>query len=110
MVLPVPDPTKSYWIEAADSSLRNFRSSESLPEETDVAIIGSGYAGASTAYWIHKGTENTGRQPKVTVLEARDVCGSATGRNGKRTFKMTERVFNNVKEVNVTRGLVLILL
>ncbi|XP_014550225.1 hypothetical protein COCVIDRAFT_43181 [Bipolaris victoriae FI3] len=82
MVLPVSDPTKSYWIEAAESPLRSFRSSEVLPEETDIAIIGSGYAGASTAYWIHKGTENAERQPKVTVLEARDICGSATGRNG----------------------------
>lgn len=54
MVLPSNNPTKSYWIEAAESPLRNFRSSEQLPEETDVAIIGSGYAGVSTAYWIHK--------------------------------------------------------
>lgn len=54
MVLPIENPTKSYWIEAAESPLRNFRSSDKLPEETDVAIIGSGYAGASTAYWIHK--------------------------------------------------------
>lgn len=54
MVLPKINPTKSYWIEAAESPLRNFRSSEQLPEETDVVIIGSGYAGAATAYWIHK--------------------------------------------------------
>ena len=54
MVLPASNPTKSYWIEAAESPLRNFRSSDDLPKETDVVIIGSGYAGASTAYWIHK--------------------------------------------------------
>jgi hypothetical protein len=54
MVLPTANPTKSFWIEAAESPLRNFRSSEKLPEETDVAIIGSGCAGAATAYWIHK--------------------------------------------------------
>jgi ribulose 1,5-bisphosphate synthetase/thiazole synthase len=54
MVLPVGNPTKSYWIEAAESELRNFRSSVELPTETDVVIIGSGYTGASTAYWIHK--------------------------------------------------------
>ena len=54
MVLPKINPTKSYWIEAAESPLRNFRSSEALPKETDIAIIGCGYAGASTAYWIHK--------------------------------------------------------
>jgi hypothetical protein len=61
MVLPVANPTKSYWIEAAESPLRNFRSSELLPEETDVVIIGSGYAGAATAYWIHKVREHNGQ-------------------------------------------------
>jgi hypothetical protein len=54
MVLPIENPSKSYWIEAAESPLRNFRSSDSLPEQTDVVIIGSGYAGAATSYWIHK--------------------------------------------------------
>ncbi|KAF2252731.1 nucleotide-binding domain-containing protein, partial [Trematosphaeria pertusa] len=82
MVLPVANPTKSYWIEAANSSLRNHRSSDGLPAETDVAIIGSGYAGAATAYWMHRYTEKAPTQPHVTILEARDVCGSATGRNG----------------------------
>ncbi|CAE7021657.1 hypothetical protein CFE70_003035 [Pyrenophora teres f. teres 0-1] len=82
MVLPKINPTKSYWIEAAESPLRHFRSSEKLPVETDIAIIGCGYAGASTAYWIHKYTENSPKQPKVTLLEARELCGAATGRNG----------------------------
>lgn len=54
MVLPVVNPTKSYWIEAAESELRDFRSSDDLPQETDVAIIGSGYSGATAAYWINK--------------------------------------------------------
>lgn len=54
MVLPNTNATKSYWIEAAESPLRDYRSSDQLPAETDVVIIGSGMAGASTAYWIHK--------------------------------------------------------
>ncbi|KAF2630550.1 DAO-domain-containing protein [Macroventuria anomochaeta] len=82
MVFPTANPTKCYWIENAESPLRNFRSSDELPAETDVAIIGSGYAGASTAYWIHKYTEKASKQPQVTLLEARDICGGATGRNG----------------------------
>lgn len=45
-------------------------------------IVGSGYAGASAAYWIHKSTEHQASQPQVVLLEARDICGSATGRNG----------------------------
>ena len=30
-------------------------------------------------------TEKTSRQPEVTILEARDICGSATGRNGMKS-------------------------
>jgi ribulose 1,5-bisphosphate synthetase/thiazole synthase len=54
MVLPASEPTKSYWIEAADSPLRDFQSSDELPLKTDIVIVGSGYAGASAAYWISK--------------------------------------------------------
>ena len=54
MVLPASNPTKSYWIEAAESPLRHYRSTETLPESVDVVIVGAGYAGAATAYWIHK--------------------------------------------------------
>lgn len=54
MVLPLEHPTKSYWIEAAKSDLRNYRSTPELPEEVDVVIIGSGYTGATTAYWLDK--------------------------------------------------------
>jgi NADPH-dependent 2,4-dienoyl-CoA reductase/sulfur reductase-like enzyme len=55
MVLPITNPTKSFWIEAGESKLgKNFRSTAELPKEVDVVIIGSGYTGASMAYWLHK--------------------------------------------------------
>ncbi|KAJ5537465.1 hypothetical protein N7494_006944 [Penicillium frequentans] len=54
MVLPINNPTKSFWIEEANSTLRDFRSTKDLPKETDVTIIGSGYTGAATAYWLNK--------------------------------------------------------
>ncbi|KAJ6034081.1 FAD dependent oxidoreductase [Penicillium canescens] len=57
MVLPISNPTKSFWIEEASSALRDFRSTKDLPKETDVIIIGSGYAGATTAYWLNKARE-----------------------------------------------------
>ncbi|KAF4816196.1 hypothetical protein CGCSCA5_v006598 [Colletotrichum siamense] len=82
MVLPISNPTKSYWIEGAESPLRDFRSTEELPKEVDVVIVGSGYAGATTAYWLQKFTENAPQKPKMLMLEARDICGSSTGRNG----------------------------
>jgi ribulose 1,5-bisphosphate synthetase/thiazole synthase len=111
MVLPVPNPTKCFWIEAAESPLRDFRSTPDLPAETDIVIVGSGYAGATAAYWVDKVgnfqcvvkpaallfgsgltqkfcqyTETSAGQPQVTILEARDICGGATGRNGMFSF------------------------
>ncbi|KAF7557929.1 hypothetical protein G7Z17_g324 [Cylindrodendrum hubeiense] len=82
MPLPIENPTKSYWIEGAESPLRDFRSTNDLPSEVDIAIIGSGYAGATTAYWLQKHTQNGADKPKMLMLEARDICGSSTGRNG----------------------------
>ena len=63
MVLPTSNPTKSYWIEAAKSPLRDYRSTEDLPAEVDVVVVGAGYSGAATAYWIHKvcGSRTTSR-------------------------------------------------
>ena len=60
MVLPASEPTKSYWIEEANSPLRDFRSSDELPKTTDIVIVGSGYAGATAAYWISKVSALTG--------------------------------------------------
>jgi ribulose 1,5-bisphosphate synthetase/thiazole synthase len=54
MVLPKTNPTKSFWIEAAESELRTHRSTPELPKEVDVVIVGSGYTGASAAYWLHR--------------------------------------------------------
>ncbi|QDS73164.1 hypothetical protein FKW77_002137 [Venturia effusa] len=81
-MLPNADRTKSYWIEAAESDLRDFRSTESLPLQTDIVIVGGGYSGATAAYWLHKYTSQHGTTPSMLLLEARDTCGSATGRNG----------------------------
>ncbi|TYJ54196.1 hypothetical protein B9479_005122 [Cryptococcus floricola] len=89
MVLPITNPTSSFWIEGADSALRNHRSTPELPEKADIVIIGSGYSGISTAYWIQKACPEfdafakPGHVPSIAILEARDVCGGATGRNGK---------------------------
>jgi hypothetical protein len=54
MVLPITNPTKSFWIEAAESPLKEHRTTPDLPTEADVVIIGSGYTGASAAYWLNK--------------------------------------------------------
>ena len=76
--LPHPYPTASYWQDPPDH-LSDYRSSDSLPlQEFDHIIVGSGISGTCIAYNI------LCQQPdaKVLMLEARQACSGATGRNG----------------------------
>ncbi|GJJ07010.1 hypothetical protein Clacol_001208 [Clathrus columnatus] len=76
---PHPNPSISFWLQGTRSSpLLGFRS-KNFPESADVVIIGSGLSGASTAYFLLEG-ENAPQN--IVMLEARDVCSGATGRNG----------------------------
>lgn len=47
----------------------------SPPEEIDVAVVGGGFVGLSTAYWLAR----SGREP--VVLEAEHIANKASGRN-----------------------------
>jgi glycine/D-amino acid oxidase-like deaminating enzyme len=79
--LPVPSSTTSYW-RGHPLPLDNYRSAPTLPENVDIAIIGGGMAGACTAYHILK---NNPHPPNIVILEAREACSGATGRNGGHT-------------------------
>ncbi|KAE8139616.1 FAD dependent oxidoreductase-domain-containing protein [Aspergillus pseudotamarii] len=79
---PVPDPTVSFWqTDPKYPELVNARSEE-LPQSADVVIIGSGISGASVAYTILTECQALGIEKRVVILEARQVCSGATGRNG----------------------------
>ncbi|KAI1628937.1 FAD dependent oxidoreductase [Exophiala viscosa] len=78
MSRPHPSPMTSYWL-SYPSELSKHRTTETLPQEVDVAIIGSGYVGAATAHSLLEDEED---RPSVLILEARDACSGATGRNG----------------------------
>ncbi|KAF9013800.1 FAD dependent oxidoreductase [Hymenopellis radicata] len=76
--LPVSNPTKSFWIDSPGANpLAKEGSLGDLITEADVCIIGSGITGISAAYHLSR---KAGL--KVAVLEARDFCSGATGRNG----------------------------
>ena len=76
--LPVPNPTSSFWqSKPPHPSLVDTRSPV-LPQEVDVAIIGSGITGAAVA----RSLLDLSTPDKVVVLEARQLCSGATGRNG----------------------------
>ncbi|OKL63284.1 hypothetical protein UA08_01860 [Talaromyces atroroseus] len=79
--IPVENPTLPFWLTDR-SPLDQIRSTPELPQESDIVIIGAGYAGVSLAY--HLLTSEAAKSsppPSITILEARTVCSGATGRN-----------------------------
>lgn len=78
-MLPVDGATVPYW-RTEPHALDEHRTTEELPKDCDIAIIGAGMTGIATAYHISKQAgDNT---PSVVILEARQLCSGATGRNG----------------------------
>ncbi|CAF3967580.1 unnamed protein product [Adineta steineri] len=55
-------------------NLSNYRSTVDLPSESDIAIIGSGYAASSCAYYLYKNADLTKNPLKITMIEARETC------------------------------------
>ncbi|KAL8798846.1 MAG: hypothetical protein Q9182_006349 [Xanthomendoza sp. 2 TL-2023] len=86
--LPRSNPTISYW-QDPPHRLSVHRSSSDLPESVSTIIIGSGITGACIAYNV-LGRPNP---PSVLMLEAREVCSGATGRNGGHTKAASYRAF-----------------
>jgi hypothetical protein len=81
--LPLPNPTKSSW-QIPPDPLHNYRSTELLPTGIlDVVIIGSGFSGTSVAWHLLHGDDSPPEKYYSTLmLEARETCSGATGRNG----------------------------
>jgi hypothetical protein len=79
VTLPQPNPTISYWQDPPDAEIADYLSAESTPETADTVIIGSGITGTSIAHGILNGKTTAG---KIVMLEARQACSGATGRNG----------------------------
>ena len=76
-LLPADDTP--YWLRG-DQPFAGYQSSETLPAEADVVIIGAGLTGAATAYHCVRGPDATAL--RVVVLDAGDPAGEASGRNG----------------------------
>ncbi|KAF8590750.1 FAD dependent oxidoreductase [Ramaria rubella] len=77
---PHPNPCLSFWLQGTRSSpLLGHRTTHSLPTSADVLIIGSGLSGAATAYFL---LTSANPPRSIVMLEAREACAGATGRNG----------------------------
>lgn len=77
--MPVPNSTKPFWRTELDE-LDSHRSTPNLPAESDIVIIGAGFAGAALTYHLY---DDNASPPSITILEAREACSGATGRNGE---------------------------
>ncbi|OQO03359.1 hypothetical protein B0A48_11617 [Cryoendolithus antarcticus] len=60
-VMPVPNLTTPYW-RTELHPIDEHRSTEQLPKQCDVAIIGAGLSGVATAYHIIKKAGNTANE------------------------------------------------
>ncbi len=71
------DGVNSYWQESMPSSLVD-RSSVDSDLDVDIAIVGAGYSGLWTAYYLKQ------LQPgaRISIIEANHVGFGASGRNG----------------------------
>ncbi|KAH8673197.1 FAD dependent oxidoreductase [Ilyonectria robusta] len=76
---PPPNGMKSFW-RANPGTLDNHRSTAQLPEECDIVVVGAGYSAAALV--THIIAQAKGNLPSILVLEARQLCSGATGRNG----------------------------
>ncbi|KAK7024869.1 FAD dependent oxidoreductase [Favolaschia claudopus] len=87
--LPHANPTHSFWTHSPGANpLAGEGSTGPLTGQADVCIIGSGITGVSAAYHLANAVESgvfpsteSGKVSAV-ILEARDFCSGATGRNG----------------------------
>ncbi|ORY12986.1 FAD dependent oxidoreductase [Clohesyomyces aquaticus] len=78
--LPTPKSTSSFWHSEPNAFLLGHRTTEALPTEADIAIVGSGITGSAVARFLAEDERASGKS--VVMLEAREACWGATGRNG----------------------------
>lgn len=116
--VPVPNPTNSFWQDAPPyPELVDIHSATGPPETADIVIIGSGITSASIARTFlreldRKGVLNAVGSSKlekeangaarrrswvrVLVLEARQLCSGATGRNGGHIKSSPHELFHRL--------------
>lgn len=99
---PVPNSTASYW-RSEPHWLDEHRSTEELPQNADIVIIGTGIAGVSTAYHLlDEENDDASPKPSILLLEARQVCSGATGRNGGHMKKLPSTIIELIESLGST--------
>ncbi|KAF4312646.1 FAD dependent oxidoreductase [Botryosphaeria dothidea] len=105
--LPVPNPTQSYW-RTPPHPLDSLRSTPSLPTTCDILIIGAGLAGVSTLYHLlgeHSSSPAAASPPpSILLLDARQACSGATGRNGGHVKVKSVSLLNLIAQLGAAAG------
>ncbi|KAL4063858.1 FAD dependent oxidoreductase [Scleroderma citrinum] len=100
--LPSTNPTLSLWLSPDANPLAREGSEGPLTSDADICIIGSGLTGVGVAYHLSEAIESRALVPgsplRVVILEARDFCGGATGRNGGNLTPISFICFAERKE------------
>ncbi|KAK8029784.1 hypothetical protein PG993_011075 [Apiospora rasikravindrae] len=92
VTLPRDNPTQSYW-QDPPADIADLRTTPNLLESADVVIIGSGITGASIAWNLLQTPSGNDPPRRIVMLEARQACSGATGRNGGHTKAASYRTF-----------------
>jgi glycine/D-amino acid oxidase-like deaminating enzyme len=102
---PVSNPLPSYW-HNPKSSLASVVEPEAdaldVVQPYDYAILGSGISGTMIAFNLLKTDPNA----RIIMLEAREICSGATGRNGGHTKAASYRSYmQHVQELGKEEAL-----
>jgi glycine/D-amino acid oxidase-like deaminating enzyme len=100
---PVSNPLPSYWHNPKSPLANVIEPETDKPCQLyDYAIIGSGISGTMIAHYLIKSNP----EARIVMLEAREVCGGATGRNGGHTKAATYRSYpKHVQELGKNEAL-----
>ncbi|PSR76028.1 hypothetical protein BD289DRAFT_418589, partial [Coniella lustricola] len=97
--LPVPNPTAAYWQDAPPfPELCDVRSAAGPPQTADIVIVGSGITAAAIARTVLAEWERKGEvsHTRILILEARQLCSGATGRNGGHIKASPHELFHRL--------------
>jgi len=72
----LPVAASCFWQNEAQ--FQTYRTSQFLPSEANVVIIGSGITGVGVAYWLLQNHF----EGSVILVDAKGICAGATGKNG----------------------------
>ncbi len=88
---PIQKPTQPFWLSEPG---KNSKLRSPWAESADVVVIGSGMTAVSFCLTLFS------RQPElnVVIVEARDLCSGATGRNGGHCKAMSPGVWFDRKD------------